>query len=270
MFIKQYTGEVKTVLWPAEPQHFKYGDVYIDLLVRVAAGKITTEATQTTIPVAALCLEEEALTCVTDPYALVVTFQGFLKNTALTQAVSDANVSVTCAYNAHVGPPINMTTVWMDLGSIVAGDTAFFSFSLPLPAFALRYNNDVLVPRGAPLNPPTFDCVVVATHEQSVHTIEYEWVGTVSCSQFVNVVNDIPPWRVDCGLNGEDDMDMFCYLTYGSLNEEPRFYIYIIINSSLFAVFLGLLGLTAWKYKHVKSKTQEAVKDNANVLRKTQ
>jgi hypothetical protein len=207
--------------------------------------------------VPALCLEFDALQCVTDPYALAGTIQGRIKNTALNITALDVTVDIQCQYNTHVGPDVNISQIITFLGDIEATKLQMFSWSFPLPDAALYYNNGVERPR----EPASFACSLVASHGANSHTIDFQWQGTVTCSQFVNIVDEIPPWRVDCGLKGEDDEDMMCYIHFGSLNEQPKFYIYIIINSALTVVFIGLLILVFYQHRKNIYKTGDDVKN---------
>lgn len=252
MFLKQYLGKVKTVLWPAKSEHFKFGEIYYDLLVRVASNRINTVATQRTIAVAAVCLEEEALQCVTDPYALVTTVRGRVKNTALNVSAIDASASIQCSYKSKVGPPVPVGSFVSFIGDLNPSQSAPFSWSVKLPDIALEYNNGVLRPRGSAESPQQFECELTVEHSKGNYTIDYKWEGTVTCEQFVNVIGDIPEWKVDCGLHGDDDADLGCYLYYGEVDEQPAVIIYLVIYGTEGVILIGLVIAIYFASKHNK------------------
>ena len=210
----------------AHKEDFLPGELYYDVVLRVATPVARTDQNNRAVFHSALCVEENALKCVQDPVTLIGRMDVFIGNRAPNANATNVTARVVCTYNDGGYQTATVFDTTQYLGNITPGNSSQIGIVYLLPDMAVKYTSGGTA---LPRTPLQFQCTVNTSTPFGFGTYNatYAWNGTVSCSELVRNVYFPPPeshrcdhaeWELACrinhGLVGDSNGDVILIIFY--------------------------------------------------------
>ncbi len=235
----------RAVVHLADEADFLPGPVFYEVVLRVGTPMARTDKDNTPIFHSALCVEENALSCVQDPNSLVARIDVYLGNRSPNSIARNVTATVWCTYDDGGETPVLAVNKTFDVGTLTPANNFGLGLVFDLPPEAVRYQDD-----GTPVGRSniSFQCDVRTDTPFGDYNATYAWNGTVSCSEFLN-----PPFipqdlTVDCSRS---DTEMACRIQHGTVGESGWYVFYVVLAS--FGLAIDLI-LAVWIYHRMKDR----------------
>lgn len=235
----------RAVVHLADAADFLPGPVYYEVVLRVGTPMARTDKDNTPIFHSALCVEENALSCVQDPVALVARIDVYLGNRSPNAIARNVTANVTCTYDDGSATGVFAASKIFEIGTVDPAQSSRLGVVFDLPPEAVRYTDN-----GTPVGRSniSFQCDVSTDTPFGDYNATYAWNGTISCSEFVNHPFIPQDLTVDCSRSSAE---MACRIQHGTVGESGWHVFFVILASIGFA--LDAL-LVFWIYERKKNQ----------------